>query len=152
IRTGFGVFYASPPWESFSIDQFPPFNLRPIFTSNPTTPTLTMQPAGTGFGSIATAPVAIFPFASRDIPDGYNEQWFLELQQGLAKNWMTAVTYTGSSGHHIPRLNQGDVTTPGPAAVQARLPFPWFSRIQYLQPTGNSSYEGVSFRVERRFT
>src|SRR5581483_5896543 len=152
IRAGAGVFYAAPPWQSFSIDQFPPYNVRPAYSSNPTTPTLSMQPAGAGFGSIATAPIAIFPFASRDIPLGYNQQWSFEIQQGLSSNWLAALTYRGSSGHHNPRLNQGNLATPGPGSVQDRLPFPWFSRIQYLQPTGNSSYEGLSLQLEKRFS
>ena len=139
IRVGAGLFYAAPPWQSFSIDQFPPFNVRPAYSSNPSVPTLGMQPAGTGFGSIATAPIAIFPFVSRDIPIGYNQQWSFEIQQGLTSNWIAVITYSGSSGHHLPRLNQGNLAAPGPGSVQDRLPFPWFSRIQYLQPTGNSS-------------
>jgi len=51
----------------------------------------------------------------------------------------------------MPRLAQGNLGTPGPGQVQARLRFPWFARIQYLEPAGNSSYEGLAVKVERRF-
>jgi hypothetical protein len=151
LRAGFGVFYVSPPWQSFSIDELAPFNIRPVFNSDPTVPTLDMRPIPGGLGDLARAPLTIFPFGNRDILLGYNQQWMFEIQQGLSANWVAAVAYTGSSGHHMPRLTQGNLGTPGPGQVQNRLRFPWFARIQYLEPAGNSSYQGVSFRVERRF-
>ena len=152
LRVGAGVFYASPPWQSFSIDQFPPFNVRPAYSSNPTTPTLGMQPAAGGFGSIATAPIAIFPFASRDIPLGYNQQWSFEIQQGLSQNWMTAISYVGIERTPRSEFEPREPRYSGPRSGTGPPAVPWFSRIQYLQTTGNASYEGVSFRIEKRFS
>ncbi len=99
----------------------------------------------------------------------YIQNWFLSVQRELAKNTMIEVAYNGNHSLRLPILadyNQaapnavtatcnGQVTpaiTAGCLGVQARRPIPTFGPITWVDPAGDNHYNGLSARVEHRFT
>jgi hypothetical protein len=79
-------------------------------------------------------------------------------QYSVSKNTMLEVGYVGNNAHHLWQFlnyNQGIITTPGEAPV---LPYPAFgtpgspSTIEWLQSSGNSNYNALQAKLERRFS
>src|SRR6202042_1481769 len=73
-------------------------------------------------------------------------------------NLFVEADYVGSKGTHLLTLsdlnqfvNSGQQVLLN-AQHQAVLPYPGFGLLEYSQNDGNSSYNGLDFTVERRFT
>src|SRR5581483_656708 len=78
IRSANGLYYAAPPIQSLaSSNDFAPNTLRPVWTADPKRPNLSYNPEGTlsPEQALATAPLTIFPFISRNFPYGQVHQW-----------------------------------------------------------------------------
>ena len=61
--------------------------------------------------------------------------------------------YAGNVGRKLESWTMGNYPVyPGPGSVQARRPFPASGVIQVADHRTNSSYNGASVKVERRFT
>ena len=79
-------------------------------------------------------------------------QWSFGIQRELASNLILDVSYLGSQGHKLPipwNINQA---LPGPGSVASRRPFPGYGNITggYIASIGNSNFNGLSVRAERR--
>lgn len=79
-------------------------------------------------------------------------------QYSVAKNTLLEVGYVGNNAHHLWQFlnyNQGIISTPGQPPV---LPYPQFgtpgapSTIEWLQSSGNSNYNALQVKFERRFS
>jgi hypothetical protein len=79
-------------------------------------------------------------------------------QYSVAKNTLLEVGYVGNNAHHLWQFlnyNQGIISTPGTPPV---LPYPQFgepgapSTIEWLQSSGNSNYNALQVKFERRFS
>jgi len=84
-------------------------------------------------------------------------QYNLSVQTEAAKNLLTEVGYIGNTSHHLAAndfsLNQVYPSAIGAGDAQSRRPFPQFSNVTWINPTiGNSTYNAVFFRAERRFS
>ena len=86
----------------------------------------------------------------------YVQNWFLSVQRELAKNTVLELAYNGSHSLRLPILadfNQANPNLPGQTlGVQARRPIPTFGPITWLDPVGNNNYNGLSARLEHRFS
>ncbi len=86
----------------------------------------------------------------------YIQTWFASIQRELAKNWVVELGYTGSHGLRVPILsdyNQAFPNLPGQTlGVQARRPNPAFGAITWVNPAGQTTYNGLSLRVEHRLS
>jgi carboxypeptidase family protein/TonB-dependent receptor-like protein len=98
------------------------------------------------------ANVAYIP---RDTRWPYVQNWFVSVQRELAKNWVLELGYTGSHAVRLPILadyNQALPNLPGQTlGTQARRPNQSFGAITWVDPAGQSVYNGYSARVEHRF-
>ena len=85
----------------------------------------------------------------------YVQTWFASLQRELVKNWVAEFSYTGSHALRMPILsdyNQAYPNQPGQTlGIQARRPDQSFGSVTWVNPAGQSSYNGFSARVEHRF-
>jgi hypothetical protein len=101
----------------------------------------------------ANANVAYIPAKS---PWPYVQNWFLSVQRELAKNTLVELAYNGNHSLDLPILgdfNQATPNLPGQTlGVQARRPIPTFGPITWVDPVGNNNYNGLSARVEHRFS
>ena len=98
------------------------------------------------------ANVAYIP---RDTRWPYVQTWFSSLQRELRKSWVVELGYTGSHSLRVPILSDYNAALPnlpgGSLGTQARRPNQSFGSITWVDPAGQSSYNGLSARVEHRF-
>jgi hypothetical protein len=87
------------------------------------------------------------------IPDQYSEQWFFDLQRELPYDTLMTIGYSGNGAHH--QIVPLDYNLPyGPAAstVASRRNFPYYTSVTRQLPIGNSSYNALLWKVEKRFS
>jgi Carboxypeptidase regulatory-like domain/TonB dependent receptor-like, beta-barrel/TonB-dependent Receptor Plug Domain len=86
----------------------------------------------------------------------YVQTWFLSVQRELFKDTLLEVAYNGSHALRLPIIadyNQAYPNLPGESlGVQARRPIPTFGPISWVDPAGQQSYNGLSARLEHRFS
>jgi hypothetical protein len=86
----------------------------------------------------------------------YVQTWFLAVQRELVKDTVLEVAYSGNHGVRLPIIadyNQAVANQPGQAlAIQARRPDQTFGAITWVDPAGSQSYNGLSARLEHRFS
>jgi hypothetical protein len=86
----------------------------------------------------------------------YTESWFFSVQQELTHDTVLEVAYNGNHSLRLPILgdfNQAAPNLPGQTlGVQARVPIPTFGPITWLDPVGDNHYNGMSVRLEHRFS
>jgi hypothetical protein len=84
------------------------------------------------------------------------QNWFLSVQRQLPKNTLIELSYNGNHSLRLPIIADYNQAYPNQAGqslgVTARVPIPAFGPITWLDPAGNNHYNGLSARVEHRFT
>jgi Carboxypeptidase regulatory-like domain/TonB dependent receptor/TonB-dependent Receptor Plug Domain len=86
----------------------------------------------------------------------YIQTWFLGVQQQLTQSTVIELSYNGNHSLRLPIL--GDYNQAAPNAVgvalgvQARRPIPSFGPITWVDPVGNNHYNGISARLEHKFS
>lgn len=82
------------------------------------------------------------------------QQWNLTLQYALAKDWVFEVGYVGNKGTHLSRFwNANQPYVAGTSAtLAARRPNPGFGDVEYMDSGGNSDYNALQTRLEKRFS
>jgi outer membrane receptor protein involved in Fe transport len=164
IRAGFGITYAAPALPQMAnANVFTPNDLRGQWTASPSRPLIT-QPNGTlipagwnpegrgSFESTVAFPTALAlnPFIERNLPYGYNQQWTFGVQTQLTPNTILESTYLGSRGVHLISHVNVNFTDPAPGGVQARLPYPTYSRLHTRLGRNNSYYHALGLKLERK--
>ncbi|PWU05569.1 MAG: TonB-dependent receptor [Terriglobia bacterium] len=86
----------------------------------------------------------------------YTQSWLVSVQQQLTKNTVLEVAYNGNHSLRLPIIgdyNQAAPNQPGQTlGVQARRPIQSFGPITWLDPAGSNNYNGLSARLEHRFS
>jgi hypothetical protein len=86
----------------------------------------------------------------------YIQNWFVSVERQLPKDTVLEVAYNGNHSLRLPILGDYNQAAPnavgGTLGVQARRPIPGFGPITWVDPVGNNNYNGLSVRVEHRFT
>lgn len=174
LRAGYGI-YHNPNWSNeagqFAIYQ--PFTRRitinaPPSTSNP----WASYPGGNPFPSEASLDQLGYsrgmnvPF-DQDITEfayGPNfkeltmQQWNINLQRELARNWLLTVGYAGSHTTHIPYLQDINIPVyiPGQSTVANEDPrrplYPAYGRFLQLQTVTNANYNPLLVSLDKRFS
>lgn len=84
------------------------------------------------------------------------QTWFFSVQRELTKDTVIEIGYSGNHGTRIPIIadyNQAVPNLPGQTlGVQQRRPIQSFGGITWVDPAGQSTYNGMSVRVERRYS
>jgi len=153
IRAGYGIYYAAPEIQGLaSSNDFAPISLRPIWTADPVRPDITYNPEGATSAerALATAPLTVFPFISRNFPYGKIQQWNLSIQKQLGSGFVVETMYQGSSGVNLLIYDNINNRPPGPGNVQQTLRWPAFARVQNADVWARSWYHGAAVKVEQR--
>ena len=168
VRGGFGIFYAqdeafgvsqrmtnNPPFVGFGgyaivSDQLNISSTIPLASPLPARPA-PPDPAAYKFDPKATAQVRSWPLRYT-IP--YVEQWNLSIQKEVAKNVVWEAGYVGNHGVKLYGAYEGSQPDPGPGSVTSRRPLQAITAASVLrvEPWVNSTYHGLSTRLERRFS
>ena len=150
VRAGFGTFYNHQIVGNglTPLSRNSPFRLRQ--TSGPFQATDRPDLAN-AFSGI---PSVVAPGIDPNFTTAYVNQWSFGIQRELASNLILDISYLGSQGHKLPipwNINQA---LPGPGSVASRRPFPGYGNITggYISSIGNSNFNSLSVRAERRMT
>jgi hypothetical protein len=156
IRAGGGVFYseASALGASGRPTANPPFRTTYNYTSDSVHPTLTFA---TGFPGNATDPTRLAAnnttFISFNPPMATPVvyHWSFSLQQQVGK-FLVDSNYVGTKGAHLSVQYNINQALPGSAATAARRPIQGYSDITFTDSMGNSEYNALQLRVQRRYS
>lgn len=169
VRGGAGIFFAQD--EGFGLSQRttnnPPFvglgafNINsdqvnvsstiPLSSPLPARP-VPVDPASYRLLPSNTAQIRSWP-TRNTIP--YVQQWNLSLQKEIGKNYVAELNYVGNKGVKLYGADEGNQPLPGPGGVNARRPLGatvTSGSVLSVAPWVTSAYNGLSARLERRFT
>jgi len=114
-----------------------------------------------GFPSSIDSPASFNPvnanvsYIPRDTRWPYVQTWFASVQRELPMSWVVELAYTGNHSLRLPIIADYNEALPnapgGTLGVQPRRPIQSFGAITWVDPAGQSSYNGFSARVEHRF-
>ena len=169
IRAGSGVFFGVPlPGTNNNSAGFAaqadfstpdngitaPFLLKDGLPGGLTSPQL-----GPAYGAVRVGQAAVLnpDFVEVERRLGYTLQWNFSIQQDAGRNSTVEVSYLGTVGHKLngpdTNINQVRPELMGAGNAQSRRPFPQFGNVLKVTPMwGNSSYHGVNFKFEKRFS
>jgi hypothetical protein len=156
IRAGGGIFYgeADALGASGRPTANPPYRTAYTYTSDAVHPTLTFA---TGFPANAVDPTRLNPSSTTFIsfnPPGAQPavyHWSFSLEQQIGK-FLLDTNYVGTKGTHLSTQYNINQDYPGPGTTAARRPIQGFSDITFTDSMGNSEYDALQVRVQRRYS
>ncbi len=153
IRGGAGAFYSQDTGNP-RFDMARNLSGRRREESTPTRIDLTWA---SPFGGNAASNVTINnPYVLGNNPTRrtpYILQGMLNVQRELRNNLLLEIGYLGSVGRKLESLRAFNESIPGTVgSVLSRAPYPEFGRIQLVDGSGKSHYNGLSFKLEKRMS
>ncbi|MBC7925273.1 MAG: TonB-dependent receptor, partial [Bryobacteraceae bacterium] len=148
IRSGAGIYYVRDIGNAvFDIARNIPFTIRQNEAANTQLPNLTWSRPFTQTG----APTFILANQFNE-PTTYVAQWSFGVQRELTKEMSLEVTYLGSAGIHLRRLQVYNSAPPGPGPINSRRPFQYLNgNVQTMTAPSHSSYHALHMRLQHRF-
>jgi hypothetical protein len=161
LRGGYGMFYNNPmTGTSSQKSSNPPF----LYTYSATTTLLPTLVLSNGLPAIpAVDPNAPPSGGTRSIfdpryRDGRAQQWNLNIQKQLGRDYLIEVAYAGSKGEHLANKTDINVAPPivGVTDQNVNRPFiavaPGLRSLSQLQSRGWSTYHGLSGKFTKRLS
>jgi hypothetical protein len=151
IRTGYGIFYSSAPYNSFTLQSL----AAPFFKGVNANNSLT-NPAP--ITTILSNPLLGTPgWASYDINfvTPYYQQYNFGIQQLITRDMLVEAQYLGSMGTHLHTNIFYNVPNPSPTttpSVAARSLFPNLGNNSLQASAGKSNYNALVLRAEKRLS
>jgi hypothetical protein len=152
IRSGFGVYYDNLNLNELQFSRLvPPFygqySLQPVKTD------LSVN-VDTLFPDLNNIPQFPAPFSMNpDNRTAYTFQWNANVQRSLGREYVFEVAYTGSHSYNEHKRYNINQAQPGTTPIVTRVPYPAFqSAILYSSDAGWARFNGVSFRLEKRYS
>lgn len=156
LRGGYGIFYNTPALNNVTSgpqQSNAPFVSAETFNSSVASPITLINPFPTS--NTLTGGTLTLSAINRNQPNAQIQQWSLNIQHEVARQMVVEIGYQGSKGTHLPLLYNINSPPPGPGTVaqkQALRPYPQWGNITFLEAVGNSSYNGLLTRLERRYS
>ncbi len=149
IRTGAGIYWVRDISNAvFDVVRNIPFTIRQNEVANNATPNLSWARPFTQTG----APTFILANQFGE-PDSYVGQWSFGVQRELASGASLEVSYLGSVGVHLRRLQVYNSAAPGPGSTNSRRPFTYLNgNIQTMTAPVHSSYDALLVRFQQRLS
>jgi hypothetical protein len=151
--------YNGPNIVDAQIDQVP---TQGICASPSASPLSCFRPTAFGYPDNFASPANFDPLKSqaryipKGNPTGYVQSWHFTVQREIVKDLVLDVAYVGNRGVHLMILadyNQATPNQPGQnLALQARRPISNFAYIEVAFGAGNSWYNGLQTKLEKRFS
>jgi len=149
VRGGGGIYYVRDIGNAvFDTVRNAPFTIRNNEPAETFRPNLSFEQPFARTGS----PTFILA-AQYDEPSSYIAQWSLGFQRELPGAMSGEVTYFGSSGVHLRRLQTYNNTEPSQLAnTNLSRPFPNLGGMQIMNAPSHSKYHALYLKVQRRFS
>ena len=149
IRGGGGIYYVRDIGNAiFDTVRNAPFTIRRNEPAESLRPNLSFDAPFARTGS----PTFILA-AQYDEPSTYIAQWSLGFQRELPGAMSGEVTYFGSAGVHLRRLQTYNNTEPSQLAnTNLSRPFPNLGGMQIMNAPSHSKYHALYLKVQRRFS
>jgi hypothetical protein len=156
LRSGVGVFYGEHDAAGVSSrpEYNPPFRIGYSYTSDQVHPTLTFA---TGFPINAVDPTVLnigatsFNAWDPNMSQPVVYHWNVSLERQIGK-FLGDANYVGTKGTHLSVPYNINADYPGGTSTAARRPYQGFSDISYVDSMGNSEYEALQLRLQRRYS
>jgi hypothetical protein len=153
VRAGAGIYYATDNWNELQFEVIgPPFYQSQTLNSDPAKPTLAMGNLLPSFAASAN----LNPFSfDRHSRTPYTSQWSFGIQRTFHQDYLFEMEYQGSTGQRLPErrnLNIASIDPTGTVPIASRAPFPQYAFILLAYNGGWSSYNGLTTRLEKRFS
>ncbi len=148
LRAGGGIYFVRDIANAvFDIVRNQPFTVRQSEPANISSPNLTWNRLFTN-PSAATFLLAN-QFGERT---SYVAQWQASIQRQLTKDMSLEVTYLGSAGIKLRRLQSYNNPEPRPGNQNANRPFPDLGGFQVMNASSHSNYHSLQARLQQRFS
>jgi hypothetical protein len=89
-------------------------------------------------------------------PWPYIQSWVFSIQREIFKDTVLELAYNGNHSLRMPIFGDWNQAAPnapgGTLSVQARVPDASFGPITFVDPVGQNDYEGMSLKIEHRFS
>jgi len=151
LRGGYGIYYDNLNLNELQFTRLVPpfygqFSLTPVRTAPIQVDTL--------FPNLDQIPQFPAPFSlDPNNKTAYTMQWNANVQRTLARNYVVEVAYTGSRSRNEHKRFNINQAQPGTTPIETRVPYPAFqSAILYSSDGGWARFNGVSFRLEKRYS
>jgi hypothetical protein len=150
VRSGFGLYF-----DNLNLNELQFTRLIPPFTGM-----FNLSPTGTALVNVADLfpdpqLVTSFPTPFAMDPNNvtaYVRQWNVNVQRTFGRNLVFEVAYTGSQSRHEHKRYNLNQPLEGTTPQAERLPYPLFApAILTSSDTGHGEFNGVSFRLDKRF-
>jgi hypothetical protein len=158
VRSAYGIFYQHTFRQGREnlLAENEPFLQNLTAPQSPGTPNPITVDSGPPTNFFDNAPQTSVSVRGNDpnLKNGYVQQWNLTLQYALAKDWVFEVGYVGNKGTHLSRFwNANQPSVAGTSAtLGARRPNQGFGDVEYMDSGGNSFYNSLQTRLEKRFS
>jgi Carboxypeptidase regulatory-like domain/TonB-dependent Receptor Plug Domain len=152
LRTGFGVYYDNLNLNELQFSRLvPPYYGQ--YSLQPTATQLQYQVDGL-FPGLNDIPQFPAPFSmDPNNRSAYTTQWNANAQRSFGRSYIVEVAYTGSRSYNEHKRYNINQAQPGTTPIATRVPYPAFqSAILYSSDAGWARFNGVSFRVEKRYS
>ena len=147
VRAGYGVYYdQSALAPSQGLFFSPPYFNTQIYIQSASAPIYLENPFPANYPIFI--PNSAFAF-QRDLRTPYTQQWNLSLAHQLGSTSMLEIAYAGTKGTKL--INNRDINQATPGTRQPNLrPLPFFSDIDAYESRGNSSYNALQVKFQKR--
>jgi carboxypeptidase family protein/TonB-dependent receptor-like protein len=152
VRSGFGIYYDNLNLNELQFSRLvPPYYGQ--YSLQPTATDLRFN-ADTLFPDLSGIPQFPAPFSmDPSNRNAYTFQWNGNVQYSFSNNYLVEVAYTGSRSYNEHKRYNINQATPGTTPIATRVPYPAFqSAILYSSDAGWARFNGVSFRLEKRYS
>ncbi len=149
VRGGGGIYYVRDIGNAvFDTVRNAPFTIRRNEPAETFRPNLSFEQPFARLGS----PTFILA-AEYDVPSSYIGQWSLGFQRELPGLITGEVTYFGSAGVHLRRLQTYNNTEPSALAnTNLSRPFPDLGGMQVMNAPSHSHYHALYLKAQKRFS
>jgi hypothetical protein len=148
LHAGYGIYYdqsSLAPGEGLYFNK--PYYDFKLYYPLPGFPLTINNPFPAAYP--LTVPGSALGF-DRHLRTPYFQQWNLTFERQIGRDIAASIGYVGSKGTRI--LSARDINQPGPSPVSPNpRPVPQFADIIYLESRGNSSYNSLQARLQKRF-
>lgn len=167
VRGGFAIGYMNLVAQDAGsitdrLEENPPFALASTGVYNPLGPQpnlgISVPRVSDGFPLTPQDPQHLccgvsLIYIPQSQPTPYTEQWNLDIQRALPRDFLFDIAYVGTAGVHLLGTTNINQAPPGPTPAGPRSPFsPNISTIHALKDQNSSIYHSMQVKVERRFS